>query len=75
VTPHWWSDLWLNEGFATFMEDVIVDHIEPTWNSKDLFVVNELHQVFRLDALVSSHKISIEVENPDQISEIFDSIS
>ncbi|KAG5672285.1 hypothetical protein PVAND_002422 [Polypedilum vanderplanki] len=95
VSPHWWSDLWLNEveyfftikikfginskfhiiGFATFMEDVIVDHIEPAWNSKDLFVVNELHQVFRLDALLSSHKVSVEVQNPDQISEIFDSIS
>lgn len=61
--------------FATFMEHICVDHIEPTWKSKDLFVVNELHSVFALDALSSSHKISIEVSNPDQINEIFDSIS
>lgn len=57
------------------MEHICVDHIEPAWKSKDLFVVNELHQVFALDALTSSHKISVEVSNPDQINEIFDSIS
>jgi aminopeptidase N len=57
------------------MEHICVDHLEPTWKSKDLFVVNELHQVFALDALTSSHKISIEVSNPEQINEIFDSIS
>lgn len=57
------------------MEHICVDHIEPTWKAKDLFVTNELHQVFALDALTSSHKISIEVSNPDQINEIFDSIS
>ncbi|CRK96557.1 CLUMA_CG010037, isoform A [Clunio marinus] len=75
VTPSWWSDLWLNEGFATYMEDICLDHLEPTWKSKDLFVANELHSVFGLDALSSSHKISIEVSNPDQINEIFDMIS
>lgn len=57
------------------MEHICVDHIEPSWKSKDLFVVNELHTVFALDALTSSHKISVEVSNPDQINEIFDSIS
>jgi len=67
--------LWLNEGFATYMEHIIVDVIEPTWKFKSQFVINELQQVFALDSLSSSHKISVEVENPDQISEIFDSIS
>lgn len=57
------------------MEHICVDHIEPTWKSKDLFVVNELHSVFALDALSSTHRISVEVSNPDQINEIFDSIS
>jgi len=41
----------------------------------DQFVVNELQNVFSLDALSSSHQISVEVHNPDEINEIFDRIS
>lgn len=63
------------QGFATYMEHIIVDHVEPTWQSKELFVVNELHPVFSFDALASSHKISVPVYNPEQINEIFDFIS
>lgn len=41
----------------------------------DQFVCNELQNVFNLDSLASSHKISIEVHDPDSINEIFDRIS
>lgn len=75
VTPSWWSDLWLNEGFASYMEYVGVDAVETTWKSMDQFVVHELQGVFTLDALSSSHKIWIEVHNPEEINEIFDRIS
>lgn len=75
VTPTWWTDLWLNEGFASYMEYLGVDAVEPAWKSMEQFVVNELHNVFSLDALSSSHQISVEVHNPEEINEIFDKIS
>ncbi|KAG0728778.1 Endoplasmic reticulum aminopeptidase 1 [Chionoecetes opilio] len=74
VTPAWWTDLWLNEGFATFMEYVGTHHAEPGWQIPQ-FLLIDLHQVFRLDCLESSHPISIPVGHPDEIKEIFDTIS
>jgi len=75
VTPKWWDDLWLNEGFASYVEYIGVDHVEPKWRMLDQFVVEEIHDVFKVDSLSSSHQISIPVNNPDEISEIFDHIS
>lgn len=75
VTPDWWTDLWLNEGFASFMEYVGVDHAEPTWKMMDQVVPEALQDVFSLDWLESSHPISIPVGHPDEINEIFDRIS
>jgi len=39
------------------------------------FVVDEVQRVFALDALESSHPISVPVSHPDEINEIFDRIS
>lgn len=75
VTPKWWDDLWLNEGFASYVEYIGVDHVEPKWRMLDQFVTEEVHDVFKLDGLSTSHQISIPVNNPDEISEIFDHIS
>jgi len=49
--------------------------VEPSWRSKDQFIIDELQEVFILDALQSSHPISVPVEDPDQIREIFDRVS
>lgn len=49
--------------------------MEPTWNFLDQFVVIELHNVFELDSLESSHPVSVKVDNPAQINDIFDRIS
>uniref|UniRef100_A0A671E867 Aminopeptidase n=1 Tax=Rhinolophus ferrumequinum TaxID=59479 RepID=A0A671E867_RHIFE len=78
VTVAWWNDLWLNEGFASYVEYLGADYAEPTWNLKDLIVQNELYRVMAVDALASSHPLSApasEVNTPAQISEMFDSIS
>lgn len=75
VTPSWWSDLWLNEGFASYVEYIGMNAVEPSWRVLEQFVTTDLQSVFGLDALQSSHPISIEVGHPDEISEIFDRIS
>lgn len=62
--------------YFIFTKDfVTIFQVEPTWKVLEQFVVNDLQSVFGLDALQSSHPISIEVGHPDEISEIFDRIS
>ncbi|KAJ7997845.1 hypothetical protein DPEC_G00216390 [Dallia pectoralis] len=78
VTLKWWNDLWLNEGFASYVEYLGANDAEPTWNIKDLIVLNDVHKVFAIDALASSHPLSSKeeaVQKPEQISELFDTIS
>lgn len=38
VTPSWWDDLWLNEGFASYMEYVGVDFVHPEWNMVSVLI-------------------------------------
>ncbi|XP_070545825.1 aminopeptidase N-like isoform X2 [Ptychodera flava] len=75
MSPAWWDDLWLNEGFASYVEYLGVDHAEPDWRMKDQFVNEDLHNVFELDGLGSSHPILVPVNRPEEINEIFDAIS
>ncbi|XP_067451850.1 aminopeptidase Ey-like [Thunnus thynnus] len=78
VTTRWWNDLWLNEGFATYVSYLGANYAQPTWNMKDLIVLNEIIGVMGVDALASSHPLSSKEEDilkPEQISELFDSIT
>ncbi|XP_032376129.1 aminopeptidase N-like [Etheostoma spectabile] len=78
VTTRWWNDLWLNEGFATYVSYLGANHAEPTWNMKDVMVLNELIGVMAVDALASSHHLSSKEEDmlkPEHISALFDSIT
>ncbi|XP_055756286.1 aminopeptidase Ey-like [Salvelinus fontinalis] len=78
VTLRWWNDLWLNEGFASYVEYLGADYAEPTWNIKEQIILNDVHKVFAVDALASSHPLSRkeeEVNQPDEISEMFNTIS
>ncbi|XP_034083036.1 aminopeptidase Ey [Gymnodraco acuticeps] len=78
VTLRWWNEVWLNEGFASYVSYLGADHAEPAWNVKDLIVLDDVHRVFAVDALTSSHPLSSKEDSvilPGQISEQFDTIS
>ena len=71
----WWDDLWLNEGFATFMENIGASFVEPNWSMMDQFVVKKLQVAFSEDQSSYSHPISVDVKDPKDIDSMFDSIS
>nr|XP_045720247.1 endoplasmic reticulum aminopeptidase 1 [Mirounga angustirostris] len=74
VTMEWWDDLWLNEGFAKFMEFVSVSVTHPELKVDDYFF-GKCFNVMEVDALNSSHPVSTAVEDPAQIREMFDDVS
>ncbi|XP_028402372.1 glutamyl aminopeptidase-like [Dendronephthya gigantea] len=75
VSCKWWNDIWLNEGFASYVEYLGVHEAEPDWEFKEQFLTSDLHRAFRLDALASSHPIQVEVNDPEEIKTVFDSIT
>jgi len=75
VTLEWWDDLWLNEGFASYMEYKGVANYHDDWEIEDQFISTDLQSVMKLDSTVNSHPIVQDVSHPDQITEIFDAIS
>lgn len=75
VTMRWWTDLWLNEGFASWMEYLAIDHLFPEWEVWTQFAVDEQQQALKLDALEHTHPIEAPVHHPDEIRSIFDAIS
>ncbi|BDD59143.1 hypothetical protein MAP00_004376 [Monascus purpureus] len=75
VTMDWWNELWLNEGFATWVGWLAVDHFYPEWNVWSQFVAEGVQQAFHLDSLRASHPIEVPVRNALEVDQIFDHIS
>jgi len=75
VTMQWWKELWLNEGFATFIGTQAVAHLFPQWDMWTQFLSDYMNSALDLDSLENSHPIEVEVYNSAQIEEIFDTIS
>uniref|UniRef100_A0A8C4Z6H6 Aminopeptidase n=1 Tax=Gadus morhua TaxID=8049 RepID=A0A8C4Z6H6_GADMO len=75
VTMEWWTHLWLNEGFASWIEYLCVDHCFPEYDIWTQFVSADYTRALELDALDNSHPIEVNVGHPSEVDEIFDAIS
>ncbi|KAI9175228.1 hypothetical protein H9P43_006589 [Blastocladiella emersonii ATCC 22665] len=75
VTMSWWDELWLNEGFATWVGWLATDSLFPEWNVWTNFVGDDMTRALSLDGLRSSHPIHVAVRSSSQVSQIFDAIS
>jgi aminopeptidase N len=74
VTMRWWDDLWLNEGFASWMETRTTARLHPEWNAPQRVMATRARGM-EADALRPTHAIVQRVETVDQVSEAFDGIT
>jgi aminopeptidase N len=74
VTMRWWDDIWLNEGFATWMEVKALEAWKPEWDVREDELQSVQHAL-GIDALQSTRPIRAGAETPAQINELFDPIA
>lgn len=74
VTTAWWNDIWLNEAFATWMEQKYAAEYFPQWNSRVSDVGSKLYAANE-DSLITARKIRQPIEVKDDINSAFDSIT
>lgn len=74
VTMAWWDDLWLNEGFASWMESRTTTRLHPEWNW-ELRAVGTREGAMERDALATTHPVVQRIATVEQASQAFDSIT
>ncbi|VDK47972.1 unnamed protein product [Anisakis simplex] len=76
VTMKWWDDLWLNEGFATYMEYLGADAIsQGNFKMGEWFLVDALELALDRDARATSHPLHFRIDKAEDVSEAFDDIT
>src|SRR5947209_1997763 len=74
VTMGWWGDIWLNEGFASWMASKASEHFHPDW-SADIDRVGAREAAMGQDSFRSTHAIVQDVRTVEQANQAFDTIS
>jgi aminopeptidase N len=74
VTMGWWDNIWLNEGFATWMEYKATDHFNPTWETWPRQHATR-EQAMGQDAVPTTHPIQQVIHDESEANSAFDGIS
>lgn len=74
VTMSWWDDLWLNEGFASWMESRATEKFHPEWHP-ELGALGSRELAMSQDAYVTTHPIIHHIATVEEASQAFDSIT
>ncbi|HEY4058891.1 MAG TPA: M1 family metallopeptidase, partial [Kofleriaceae bacterium] len=74
VTTAYWDDIWLNEGFANWMESKTSSAFEPAWHDRDSELAMRDYAL-EDDSLVSARQIRQPIANQGDILNIFDGIT
>jgi aminopeptidase N len=74
VTMAWWDNLWLNEGFARWMQTYVADDLHPQWKT-GLRAFSNFERGKQTDAVPSTHPIVQTVLTGDQAGQAFDNIT
>ncbi|XP_058502629.1 aminopeptidase N-like [Solea solea] len=78
VTMKWWNELWLKEGFSTYMSNLAVDDVEPSFRAGEMNLIRDFEAAFMADALASSHPLvppQDQVQTADEIQQMYDVIT
>ena len=75
VTMHWWDDLWLNEGFASWMGSKVTNTLHPEWKPWLQEVATSRERAMQLDAGSATHPIVRPIESIEAVSQAFDAIA
>ncbi|MGE4409905.1 MAG: M1 family metallopeptidase [Sphingobium sp.] len=74
VTMAWWDDLWLNEGFASWMATKVTDVMKPEWDML-LTRVDGREAAMNLDAYTTTHPVVQKIDTVDEVNQAFDAIT